>query len=137
MKGTNMKGPRQLTIVIKLGESLFASLLPAAHPLPTTISDSITGTSSIVDEVTHQPILSILSMIVETAIKLLQDGHKVIIVSSGAIGVGLRRMEIEKKPSHLPKVQVQTVQSMSQCVFHASPRSDNDTRPSPQSANAA
>jgi glutamate 5-kinase len=61
-----------------------------------------------VDEVTHQPILSILSMIVETAIKLLQDGHKVIIVSSGAIGVGLRRMEIEKKPSHLPKVQVQT-----------------------------
>jgi glutamate 5-kinase len=107
MKGTNMKGVRQLTIVIKLGESL-----PSPFPLPPSspfLLTSITGTSSIVDEVTHQPILSILSMIVETAIKLLQDGHKVIIVSSGAIGVGLRRMEIEKKPSHLPKVQVQTV----------------------------
>ena len=56
------------------------------------------------DEVTHEPILSILSVIVETAIKLLKDGHKVIIVSSGAIGMGLRRME--KKPKHLPKVQV-------------------------------
>lgn len=67
---------------------------------------TVTGTSSIVDEVTHQPILSILSMIVETAIKLLKDGHKVIIVSSGAIGVGLRRMDMEKKPLHLPKVQV-------------------------------
>jgi glutamate 5-kinase len=64
------------------------------------------GTSSIVDEVTHQPILSILSMIVEAAIKLLKDGHRVIIVSSGAIGVGLRRMDIEKKPKYLPKVQV-------------------------------
>ena len=70
------------------------------------------------DEVTHQPILSILSMIVETAIKLLQDGHKVIIVSSGAIGVGLRRMDIDKKPSHLPKVQVQTAPSMSQHLLY-------------------
>ncbi|CAI6337133.1 unnamed protein product [Periconia digitata] len=73
--------PGQLTIVIKL------------------------GTSSIVDEKTHQPLLSILSVIVETAVKLHQDGHRVVIVSSGAIGVGLRRMELEKRPKHLPKVQ--------------------------------
>lgn len=58
------------------------------------------------DEITHQPILSILSMIVETAIKLLQHGHRVIIVSSGAIGVGLRRMDLEKKPQQIAKVQV-------------------------------
>jgi glutamate 5-kinase len=45
-------------------------------------------------------------MIVESAIQLLQDGHRVIIVSSGAIGVGLRRMDIERKPKYLPKVQV-------------------------------
>ncbi|RDL38197.1 Glutamate 5-kinase [Venustampulla echinocandica] len=76
-----MKGPRPLTIVIKL------------------------GTSSIVDEKTHEPLLSILSLIVETAVKLHKDGHKVIIVSSGAIGVGLRRMDIEKKPKHLPRIQ--------------------------------
>ncbi|EPE32975.1 Carbamate kinase-like protein [Glarea lozoyensis ATCC 20868] len=76
-----MKGPKPLTIVIKL------------------------GTSSIVDEKTHEPLLSILSLIVETAVKLHKDGHKVVIVSSGAIGVGLRRMDIDRRPKFLPKVQ--------------------------------
>ncbi|KAI1500595.1 Aspartate/glutamate/uridylate kinase [Biscogniauxia marginata] len=76
-----MKGPKPLTVVIKL------------------------GTSSIVDEKTHEPLLSILSLIVETAVKLRKDGHKVVIVSSGAIGVGLRRMDVEKRPKHLSKLQ--------------------------------
>ncbi|CZR61554.1 probable glutamate 5-kinase [Phialocephala subalpina] len=76
-----MKHPKSLTIVIKL------------------------GTSSIVDEKTHEPLISILSLICETAVKLHKDGHKVIIVSSGAIGVGLRRMDIEKRPKHLPRIQ--------------------------------
>ncbi|KAI5293451.1 hypothetical protein KEM52_005522 [Ascosphaera acerosa] len=49
------------------------------------------GTSSIVDEKTREPILSILTLIVEAAVKLRQAGHNVIIVSSGAVGVGLRR----------------------------------------------
>ena len=64
------------------------------------------GSSSIVDEKTHQPILSILSSIVETAIKLRSDGHRVVIVSSGAIAVGLRRMNLAKRPKLLPQVQV-------------------------------
>lgn len=76
-----MKGPKPLTIVIKL------------------------GTSSIVDEKTHEPLLSVLTLIVETAVKLHKDGHKVIIVSSGAIGVGLRRMDLDKRPKHLPRIQ--------------------------------
>ena len=63
------------------------------------------GTSSIVDEKTHEPILSILSLIVETAVKLRKDGHRVVIVSSGAIGVGLRRMDISNRPRHLPQIQ--------------------------------
>ncbi|KAH9219883.1 Aspartate/glutamate/uridylate kinase [Leptodontidium sp. 2 PMI_412] len=76
-----MKAPKPLTIVIKL------------------------GTSSIVDEKTHEPLLSILTLIVETAVKLHKDGHKIIIVSSGAIGVGLRRMDLDKRPKHLPRIQ--------------------------------
>ncbi|KAK4039933.1 Aspartate/glutamate/uridylate kinase [Parachaetomium inaequale] len=76
-----MRGPRPLGVVIKL------------------------GTSSIVDEKTHEPLLSILTSIVETAVRLRKDGHKVIIVSSGAIGVGLRRMDVEKRPKHLSKLQ--------------------------------
>ncbi|KAF2433565.1 putative glutamate 5-kinase [Tothia fuscella] len=64
------------------------------------------GTSSIVDEQTYEPLLSVLSVIVETCMKLKKDGHKVILVSSGAIGVGLRRMDVTTgRPKHLPKVQ--------------------------------
>ncbi|KAM0465285.1 hypothetical protein ACHAPV_002286 [Trichoderma viride] len=48
---------------------------------------------SIVDETTHEPLLPILTLIVDTAVKLRKDGHRVVIVSSGAIGVGLRRMD--------------------------------------------
>ncbi|KAI9773596.1 MAG: hypothetical protein M1840_006870 [Geoglossum simile] len=70
-----------------------------------TIVIKLAGTSSIVDEKTHQPLLSILTSIVETAVRLRKDGHKVILVSSGAIGVGLRRMDIECRPKHLPRIQ--------------------------------
>ncbi|KAI9888876.1 MAG: hypothetical protein M1814_006165 [Vezdaea aestivalis] len=76
-----MRKEKHLTIVIKL------------------------GTSSIVDEKTHEPHLSILSLIVETAVKLRKDGHRVVLVSSGAIGVGLRRMDFDQRPKHLPKIQ--------------------------------
>lgn len=58
------------------------------------------------DEKSHEPLLSVLSLIVETAVKLHKDGHKVVIVSSGAIGVGLRRMNVDKRPKHLPRIQV-------------------------------
>ncbi|KAK0753317.1 glutamate 5-kinase [Schizothecium vesticola] len=84
-----MGGPRPLGVVIKL------------------------GTSSIVDEKSHEPLLSILTSIVETAVKLRKDGHRVIIVSSGAIGVGLRRMDVEKRPKHLP--QLQALAAIGQC----------------------
>ncbi|KAL8304197.1 hypothetical protein RB597_004534 [Gaeumannomyces tritici] len=64
------------------------------------------GTSSIVDEKTRKPLLSILTLIVETAVQLREDGYKVIIVSSGAIGVGLRRMDMAERPKkHLSKLQ--------------------------------
>ncbi|CAI7586590.1 unnamed protein product [Penicillium manginii] len=63
------------------------------------------GTSSIVDEKTHEPILSILTLIVETVAKLRRDGHRVVLVSSGAVGVGLRRMDVDERPKYLPRIQ--------------------------------
>ncbi|KIM87360.1 hypothetical protein PILCRDRAFT_814864 [Piloderma croceum F 1598] len=63
------------------------------------------GTSSIVHEKTHQPLLSTLASVVETVVRLRSKGHKVILVSSGAIGVGLKRMDIEHKPKSLSKKQ--------------------------------
>ena len=67
-----------------------------------------TGTSSIVHETTHQPLLSTLSAIVETVVGLREQGHKVVLVSSGAIGVGLKRMEVASRPKSLSKKQVRT-----------------------------
>ena len=62
------------------------------------------------DEKTHEPLLSNISLIVQTAVKLHKDGHKVIIVSSGAIGVGLRRMDLDRRPKHLPRIQARDVE---------------------------
>lgn len=59
------------------------------------------GTSSIVHEETHQPLLSTLSSIVETAVQLRAAGHKVVLVSSGAIGVGMKRMNVPSRPRSL------------------------------------
>ncbi|KAK3808473.1 MAG: glutamate 5-kinase [Benniella sp.] len=74
------------------------------------LGDSLTiviklGTSSICDEVTHFPLLSTLSLIIETILKLKALGHRVVLVSSGAIGVGLRRMNLASKPKELAKIQ--------------------------------
>ncbi|KIH92186.1 glutamate 5-kinase [Sporothrix brasiliensis 5110] len=84
-----MKGPRPLGIVIKL------------------------GTSSIIDATSHEPLIATLSLIVETAVRLRKDGHRVVIVSSGAIGVGLRRMDVENRPKHL--AQLQALAAIGQC----------------------
>jgi len=108
---TNMKGKRALTIVIKLGLSslIFCLTLPPLFSRKLTKGEKqcfFIGTSSICDEKTHEPLLSNLSLLVETAVKLRRDGHRVILVSSGAIGIGLRRLDIEKRPKHLAAAQV-------------------------------
>jgi glutamate 5-kinase len=100
-----MSAPSGLTIVIKLGAgNLYLEGCSQCN------TDSFgflsTGTSSIVDEKTHEPILSILTLIVETVAKLHRDGHRVVLVSSGAVGVGLRRMDVDERPTYLPRIQV-------------------------------
>lgn len=45
------------------------------------------GTSSICDEKTHYPLLSNLSRIVETILNLKSLGHRVVLVTSGAVGM--------------------------------------------------
>lgn len=63
------------------------------------------GTSSLVDEKTREPKLSIMTQVVETVIQLKRQGHKVVIVSSGGIAVGLNAMEMDKKPTDLAEIQ--------------------------------
>ncbi|KAI7872333.1 glutamate 5-kinase [Spinellus fusiger] len=59
------------------------------------------GTTSICDEKTHFPLLSSLSLLVEAVLKLKSHGHRVVIVTSAAVGTGLRRLNISEKPSKL------------------------------------
>lgn len=87
------------TIVIKLGEL-------AGEVFIHVIEASYVGTSSIVHETTHQPLLSTLSGVVETVVHLRTLGHKVVLVSSGAIGVGLKRMDMATRPKSLSGKQV-------------------------------
>lgn len=63
------------------------------------------GSSSLVDESTKEPKLSIMTLIVETVTNLKRMGHKVIIVSSGGIAVGLDALHIPHKPKQLSEVQ--------------------------------
>ncbi|CAH6720822.1 glutamate 5-kinase [[Candida] jaroonii] len=63
------------------------------------------GTSSLVDETTREPRLANMSLLVETMVKLRRQGHKIIIVSSGAIAVGMRAMGFKKRPDKLSQVQ--------------------------------
>lgn len=69
-------------------------------------SGYLPGTSSIVHEETHQPLLSTLSAVVEVVVHLRSQGHKVVLVSSGAIGVGLQRMNLPSRPKSLSGKQV-------------------------------
>lgn len=63
------------------------------------------GTSSLVDEVTREPRIANMSLIVETIVKLRRQGHKIVLVSSGAIAFGMKRVGISSKPSKLAAVQ--------------------------------
>ena len=96
------------TIVIKLGKVLLSALQSSnemnvqfLHLLVPCMRCIVPGTSSIVHESTHQPLISTLSRVVETVVRLKSQGHKVVLVSSGAIGVGLKRMEIPNRPKSL------------------------------------
>ncbi|KAK9460499.1 Aspartate/glutamate/uridylate kinase [Lipomyces oligophaga] len=71
------------------------------------------GTSSICDEVTHEPRIANMSLIVETVVKLRREGHRVIIVSSAAIAMGLKRLDISKRPKYLATVQA--IAAVGQC----------------------
>lgn len=63
------------------------------------------GSSSIVDEVTREPRIANISQLVESLVKLRRQGHKIVLVSSGAIAMGLNETNLEKKPKRLAAKQ--------------------------------
>ena len=104
---TVMVRTKPLTVVIKLGVVFSLTLWITRDGILTIMClRRDVGTSSIVHETTHQPLLSTLSSIVETVVRLRAAGHKVVLVSSGAIGVGLQRMSMPARPRSLSGKQV-------------------------------
>src|SRR5690242_16534054 len=87
-----------------------------SKPISLTIVIKL-GTSTICDEKTNFPLLSNLSLLVETVIELRGLGHKIVLVTSGAIGVGLRRLNKKKKPKRLASIQVLLYNTFSICAF--------------------
>lgn len=63
------------------------------------------GTSSLVDEATREPRLGNMAKIVETVVKLRREGHRIVLVSSGAIAFGMKRTNTTEKPKQLAAVQ--------------------------------
>ncbi|KAI9179297.1 Glutamate 5-kinase [Blastocladiella emersonii ATCC 22665] len=63
------------------------------------------GTSSICDEATQRPRLSVLAGLVETIVDLRAAGHRVVLVTSGAIGVGMRAVGEPARPKKLARLQ--------------------------------
>ncbi|ORY95045.1 glutamate 5-kinase [Syncephalastrum racemosum] len=63
------------------------------------------GTTSICDEKTHFPLLSNLSGIVEAVLKLKAQGHRVVLVTSAAVGTGLRRLNMPNRPEKMAALQ--------------------------------
>jgi hypothetical protein len=81
----------------------FSSTITPVHKL----TPLLLGTSSIVSpSYPFLPHLQLLSSIVETVVHLRQQGHRVVLCSSGAIGVGLRRMGKRDRGKGLHQKQV-------------------------------
>lgn len=63
------------------------------------------GSSSIVDEDTREPRIANITRLVEALVKLRRDGHRIVLVSSGAIAMGLNETKLPKKPKRLAAKQ--------------------------------
>jgi glutamate 5-kinase len=74
----------------------------AAQPLTVVIK---IGTSSLTQGATGQLALSTIASLVETLSQLRQQGHQVILVSSGAVGVGCARLGLSDRPRTLSMKQ--------------------------------
>jgi len=59
------------------------------------------GTSSLTQPQTGQLALSTIATLVEVLSQLRQQGHKVILVSSGAVGVGCARLGLTERPKEV------------------------------------
>lgn len=63
------------------------------------------GSSSVVDDETHHAKIAMMSQLVDTVFRLKQEGHRVVLVSSGAIAMGMIQTHTAVKPKKLAAKQ--------------------------------
>ena len=63
------------------------------------------GTSSLIDDVSFVPNLPTISALVTTVSALMRKGHRVVLVSSGAVGMGVAHLKLGKRPKQISKLQ--------------------------------
>lgn len=63
------------------------------------------GTSSLSDPSSGQLALSTIASLVEALVQLRQAGHRVVLVSSGAVGVGCARLNLKERPKKMATKQ--------------------------------
>eukprot|EP00240_Pyramimonas_obovata_P004668 CAMPEP_0118935804 /NCGR_PEP_ID=MMETSP1169-20130426/15838_1 /TAXON_ID=36882 /ORGANISM="Pyramimonas obovata, Strain CCMP722" /LENGTH=389 /DNA_ID=CAMNT_0006878867 /DNA_START=156 /DNA_END=1325 /DNA_ORIENTATION=+ len=63
------------------------------------------GTSSLIREDTDSVNLSCVARLCETVALIHSKGHRVVVVTSGAVGVGAQCMSLKKRPTEIPKKQ--------------------------------
>jgi glutamate 5-kinase len=72
--------------------------------MPQTLVIKI-GTSSLTHPETRQLAIATLGALVETLTALRTAGHRVVLVSSGAVGVGASRLKLTERPRTMPRKQ--------------------------------
>jgi glutamate 5-kinase len=72
--------------------------------MPQTLVIKI-GTSSLTHPETRQLAIATLGALVETLTELRMAGHRVVLVSSGAVGVGASRLKLTERPRTMPRKQ--------------------------------
>ncbi|MDX2273579.1 MAG: glutamate 5-kinase [Cyanobacteriota bacterium] len=73
--------------------------------IPTSLVVVKIGTSSLTDPNSGDLRLSVLGPLVETITRLRREGHSIILVSSGAVGVGCARLRLKQRPTLITEKQ--------------------------------
>lgn len=94
---------KRQTIVIKIGTSsltrnpVLSEGVPQGHNISLRTPQDAMGSASLT-QATGQIAIATIASLVETLCQLRSQGHRVVLVSSGAVGVGCARLNLSERP---------------------------------------
>uniref|UniRef100_A0A7S2ZSR4 PUA domain-containing protein n=1 Tax=Rhodosorus marinus TaxID=101924 RepID=A0A7S2ZSR4_9RHOD len=103
------------TVIVKVGTS---SVMRERQDNPEAWNDPATAAGEGLNSSQGELALSTLALIVDTLIALKRAGFWVVLVTSGAVGVGCRRLGIKTKPSRIAEKQALAAVGMGKLMHH-------------------